>query len=142
MFQKYFMVSYQRHKLFCPISVFKYYQTTMWVFFWRNHFSVFFNKANGTISYVAVMAQTLSFFIVKTWVATNTRHFKNIFAFFCCLLQHIYNSMTVRQSNIGTSHFVLFETKPKKMCCLWQCVYGVYDNFSMLCMTIILYFVW
>ena len=32
MFRNYFMISYWRHKCFCPISAYFFYQTTMWVF--------------------------------------------------------------------------------------------------------------
>ena len=49
MFRNYFLISYRCHKYFCPISIICFYQTKMWVFFLRNHFSVFFNKGKEVI---------------------------------------------------------------------------------------------
>ena len=48
MFRNYFLISYRRHKCFCPISVI-FFTKKRCEYFFENHFSVFFNKGKEVI---------------------------------------------------------------------------------------------
>ena len=117
--------------MFFPISVF-FYQTTMWVILWQNHFIVFLNHfrrgSNGENS-----------LLLRNQNRSCDEH--------QALKQINFNFTRKRRigrwSNGGMSHFVLCETKPNNLsklcmticlCCVWKNIY--------LCMTIFQCYVW
>ena len=100
--------------------------------FWRNHFSVFFNKSKGTISTPLLKHKLRQTPGIET----------NQFALFRCLLWHIFKRRIDRWINGGTSHLVLCETKTKNLpilfmticlCCVWH-ILVIF--LSILCMTL------
>ena len=102
-----------------------FYQITMWVFFWRNHFSVFLNH----LCSIRNMATIL---LLPNWNRSCDKHqaSKQIDFHF------VRKRRIVLRSNVVTSHFVLCETKPTNFC------YVVYKNLSMLCLIIFPFCVW
>ena len=65
MFQNYFLTCFWWQKYFFPISIYIFNQMTKRVFFWRNHFSVFFNKVIGTIYAVSETDKTTPLSIIE-----------------------------------------------------------------------------
>ena len=104
-----------------------FYQTTMWVFFWKNHYSVFLNHlCRGSNGENSLLLRNLSRICGKYYAL------KRIYFHF------VRKRRAGRRSNRGTSHFVWCETKLNnysmlciKFClyCVWQFVYFLYKNF-------------
>ena len=68
MFRNYFLISYQRHKYFCPISV--YILPNNDASFFKKQFQFVFE----TISDVASTGDKVFFYVIKTEAAMETRH--------------------------------------------------------------------
>ena len=113
-------------------------------------FCIFFTKRRCQYFF----DETISVYFLTRWKEPSPRRCQNRSCdeqqsskridshFVWCLLCR--KRRTGFQSNGGTGHFILCETKPNNLsmlcmticpCRVWQFVYFVYDNLSMLCMT-------
>ena len=109
-------------------------------YFLTKPFQYFFNKVKGTISAVAATALTLSFSVVETEVATNTRHWNESIrvSFVVYSVIFVKGGQAAGATEVQVTSFYV-QPNPKICLC---CVYVVYDNLSTLCMTIFLCCVW
>ena len=132
MFWDYFLISYWRHKCFCSISVYfftkqkceYFFEETISVFFFKHIFRGI-NRSNSLV----LRNQNIS--------CKEHQESKKIYSRF------VRKMRTGRRSNGGTGNFVWCETKPKQLSMLcMKFFYVVYENLSILCMTICLCCVW
>ena len=79
---------------------------------------------------MAATRQTVSLSFIETEVATNTRHRNESI----CIL-FVKGGQAAGATKVQVTSFDVKPNPKIRLCCVWQFVYIVYDNLSMLCMT-------
>ena len=141
MFRNYIMISYRRHKYFCPISVYIFTKRRCEYFLTKPFQFVFNHLLRGS--------NFANSILIHNWNISCDKYqvLKWINLYF------VSKRRTGRRRNIGTSHFVLCETKPnnlsilcmkkflfvyfvyeKNPCCVWHILTTLF--LSILCMTL------
>ena len=100
-----------------------FFQTTMWVSLNKPFQCIF-----KTISAMAATGKTLSFSIIETEVATNTRHQNKS----TCIL-FVKTGQASRATELWVSSFYVKLNATFRLCCLWEFVYFVNEILSILC---------
>ena len=83
---------------------------------------------------MAAMGQTVSFSVIETEVVMNTRHRIELIR-----ILFVKGGQAAGATKVQVTSFDVKPNPKIRLCCVWQFVYIVYDNLSMLCMVIFLF---